>query len=775
MKWRASIFLLPAFLLAVFALHGKVAAAPRLSQLEAKALQAEKDQHWQQAAKAYLGAAKMARFTGQLQKSLSYGTKSFELAQKKNLWRLQVAAILGLVHTLRAVGQRPKAREWLQKGLEIARQIKRAPLRQSSEAVLHKELGIDFLHTGETQQAIQHISDALKVLEPRLDSLPRFEDKSFQVAALRATVQKQILSALYYLAVAYQRGGKKEEAIKTYERGVAEAGRSGLKHSMEASFHLGLGHVYLARKDFARAGENLKQALAMAEKAHNAFVIQQAAGLLGTLYLRTRKPSEAIPYFRRGIGIVESMRSVLESEELRSSFFENKRQLYAGIIQAYFQTGNPEEAFNYNERARSRAFLDILGNKVHLARSADLMERERDLQGKIRVLQAELAGTEEEDAKKGKLRQQLEEARKDYEEFLTRVQKEDKEQASLMSVEPLTLEQVQALLGPEQTILEYFVMSRQALLWVVEKDSVRVLRIHLGRKKLVSAVRALRKSISRPREGESFERESRRLYSALLQPAMSLVRGKSLLIIPHDVLHYLPFQALLSPQGRYLIQDYSLDYLSSASLMEFTKEKKKAGGEAGDKALAMGNPNLGDPAYNLRYAAREAKEVAETFPGSAVYVGAQATKRRAVSLSPEFDILHFAVHGVLDEKHPLDSGLLLAGGKNGVGKLTAREIFSLRLKADTVVLSACDTGLGKVTRGDEVIGLTRAFLYAGASSVVTTLWRVDDRTSYELMKEFYTGLKSTNKSEALRQAQLKIMEERPSPFFWAAYALHGEP
>ena len=146
-----------------------------------------------------------------------------------------------------------------------------------------------------------------------------------------------------------------------------------------------------------------------------------------------------------------------------------------------------------------------------------------------------------------------------------------------------------------------------------------------------------------------------------------------------------------------------------------------------------------------------------------------------LSLSPDYDILHFAVHGEFDQDDPLGSGLLLAAGGKGEGKLKASEIFSLNLKADTVVLSACETGLGKITNGDEIIGLTRAFIYAGAPSVVTTLWKVNDRASYELVQEFYTNLKTAKKSEALRQAQLKIMKDFPHPFFWAAYELNGEP
>jgi CHAT domain-containing protein len=206
--------------------------------------------------------------------------------------------------------------------------------------------------------------------------------------------------------------------------------------------------------------------------------------------------------------------------------------------------------------------------------------------------------------------------------------------------------------------------------------------------------------------------------------------------------------------------------------MQFTKEKKTAGRET---ALAFGNPNLGDEAFNLRFAEREAKEIAAVYPKSSILLREQATKAKAISLSPDSDILHFAVHAEFNQEDPMSSALLLAKGQDADGKLKAGEIFGLNLHANLVVLSACETGLGKISNGDEIVGLTRAFIYAGTPSVITTLWKVNDRASFELMKEFYANLKTSKKSAALRQAQLKTMKEFPQPFFWAAYGLTGEP
>jgi len=767
---------------------GKGEVRGALGAAESRATEAEKNGAWKQAAQSYVQASVAARISGQVQKAITYGNKAFEMGEKAKLPTIQVQAILQLFIALRNVGQHAKAREWLYRGFEITEQIDAPPARQNLEANLYRELGMDFLRSGEIQKAIENVSYSLRVRESQLAFLKKRRGKNPAIQQRIPRVTNALVSTLNTLGNVYQRAGNTTEAIKVYERALGIIKEFGLKTPVESTLYQGLGRLYLEQKEFPRALENLQKALEIAERLQHAPVIQQASSQIANLFLQTEKPSEAIAYYRKAIDSIESTRSLLESEEFRSSFFEDKRQIYAGMILAHLQARNPAEAFNYNERARSRAFLDILGSKVLLAKG-NLLEEERALQARISTLRAKIAaqgekGEEVEEAEdaeetdtsqESQLRQELEEAQKAYGEFLAKVRKENKEQASLMSVEPLTLKELQELLDPDVSVLEYFVVRQAVLLWVVEKERLRFVRIPINRADLLKKVSSLRDAIYQVGEKEKFRGYSEELYKLLIEPALPHIQGKELLIIPHDVLHYLPYQALLSDKGKYLIQDYALYYLSSASLMQFTREKRKASREkSGDRALVMGNPSLGDEAYDLRFAEREAKEIARVYPKSAVYLKTEATKPRAVSLSPDYDILHFAVHGEFDQDDPLSSGLLLAAGGKGEGKLKASEIFSLNLKADTVVLSACETGLGKITNGDEIIGLTRAFIYAGAPSVVTTLWKVNDRASYELVREFYTNLKTAKKSEALRQAQLKIMKEFPHPFFWAAYELNGE-
>jgi len=756
---------------------------------EVNALEAERKNNWEEATRLYNQASNGARLSGQLQKAISYGQKAAQMAEKAGDPALQARAILRLSFALKDVGQDAKAMEWLQKGIGVAKQIPQGN-KEAIEAQLYRELGLGFLRQGEAGKAVDYISYSLQALDARLTFVQSRKRRQKGLRPVQKT-QKNIVDTLDRLGAAYQRVGKVEEAMKAYERGLSIIKEAGLKTPTEGKLYVGLGEVYLGQKDFPHAQKNLNRALKMGERLQDTTVIQRASTQIGNLFLQTQRPLAAIPYYKKAIDTVESTRSLLESEEFRTTFFEDKGQIYGGIILAHIGAKNVEEAFNYAERARSRAFLDILGSRVQLTRQGELLEEERALQARIGTLKAKLADQgreekeeeEEEEGEEGEkesdrkqLQQELEAAQKAYTDFLAKVRKEDKEQASLMNVEPLTLKQVQELLDPGVTMLEYFVVRQAVLLWVVEKDRFRFVRIPLARTELVEKVSSLRDTIFQVGERERFRGYSEGLYKLLIEPALPHIRGKELLIIPHDVLHYLPYQALISDKGNYLIQDYPIYYLSSASLMQFTREKRRASKEGKEeKALVMGNPSLGDEAYNLRFAEREAKEIARVYPKSTVYLRSEATKPRAVSLSPNYDILHFAVHGEFDQDDPLSSGLLLAAGGKGDGKLKASEIFSLNLKADTVALSACETGLGKITNGDEIIGLTRAFIYAGTPSVITTLWKVNDRASYELMREFYTNLKTKKKAESLRQAQLKIMKEFPHPFFWAAYGLTGEP
>jgi CHAT domain-containing protein len=593
--------------------------------------------------------------------------------------------------------------------------------------------------------------------------------------------------------------------VKAYERGLEINKAAGMTpNAIRIQFNL--GHLYLGQKDYQRALQNLQTALGAAETIGLAVVVQRASAQIGNLMRKSNRSAEAIPYFEKAIATVERTRAAIDSEEFRSGYFESTVTIYADMIGAQSEQKHFTEAFNYSERARSRSFLDVLGSKVQLARSGRLMEHERALQARISVLRAMIEGEEGESDQPAQLRKELAEAEKDYNDYLAKLRKENKEQASLMSVEPLTLKEVQERLDAGVTMLEYFVVNNSVYLWIVEKDRLEFVRAAISRKDLVAKVTELRGTIYQFGEKERFNALSQELYKLLIQPALAHIRGKELVIVPHDVLHYLPFQALLGSDSRYLIEKYPIYYLSSASLMQFTQEKRRAMGE---KVLAFGNPDLDDPQMALQFAEIEAGEIKKLYPQSTVFLKKDATEEKAKSLSPQNDIVHFASHAELNEDDPLASAIRLAKSDKEDGRLEVREIFGMDLKASLVVLSACETGLGKLSSGDELVGLTRAFIYAGTPSVVASLWNVEDSSTAQLMASFYKNLKTMTKVEALRQAQLNLIRgninsdlltrrgiggvgklgEVPTaktlspdsvsvstshPFFWAPFILVGE-
>jgi CHAT domain-containing protein len=259
------------------------------------------------------------------------------------------------------------------------------------------------------------------------------------------------------------------------------------------------------------------------------------------------------------------------------------------------------------------------------------------------------------------------------------------------------------------------------------------------------------------------------LYNRLIQPLAGEIKGTTLTVVPHAILHYLPFSALSDGQ-KYLIDSYNVRIMPSASTLLYLKTAKlnKQG-----KLLALGNPDLGQSKYDLPSAQTEAIQVAKMFPLSRSLVRQEASKSAVREFGDGFSILHIAAHGVFDSDKPLQSGLLLAKGKEADGRLTVSDLYSMNLNMDLVTLSACETGLSKVASGDDLVGLTRGFLYAGSRSIITTLWEVDDAATAELMLHFYQNLDKHGKLEALRMAQIHTRKKFPHPFFWAAFQVTG--
>jgi CHAT domain-containing protein len=566
--------------------------------------------------------------------------------------------------------------------------------------------------------------------------------------------------------------GRAAEAQAAFER-AREYARLAPAPEVEGVALGASASVALQRNDFAAALALYQDSLRLAASTGNVTdLILLHSGAARSLAGLGRQ-DEALAAARRAIALIEDVRAELGEPELRSTYLEDKQAIYHTAVHMALRSKHPDEAFELAERSRARAFLDLLGNRTTLSKGRTRALVDEEVALRARIAEARAAAAEaEDDNDVRRARAAAETADRAYRAFLDRVRKESLEQTSLMSVQPVTLAETQALLPESTALLEYFVSGREILVWVVERNATRVVRLPVERSALLAEVQGFRTAIADRAALADVERRARGLYDTLVAKALPAVRGDRLLIVPHDVLHYLPFAALRDPDGRWLVERYTLTTLPSASVLKYLGDK---GAAAGAATLAIGNPDLG-PGLELRFAEREARVVAaERGPAATVLVRGEATEARAKALLGAAGIVHFATHGELSEDDPLSSALLLAPGGGEDGRLEVREVLGLDMHARLVVLSACETGLGKLSRGDELVGLQRAFLYAGTPTVVTTLWKVDDRASFELVRVFYARLAAADSAPALRQAQMETMKQYAHPFAWAAFVLTGTP
>ncbi len=465
---------------------------------------------------------------------------------------------------------------------------------------------------------------------------------------------------------------------------------------------------------------------------------------------------------KKAIDVIEKGRSSINTEAGRIGFVGDKQEVYGLLADLLLTQGRPAEAFSYVERAKSRALVDLLASQKNIAVHNDSGKQIRTTLTQIATLENDLssvasAGDKEAQTKKRSVVLAL---RKDLREQAPEV-------AALVSVNAPDIAEIQNKLGPDETLVEYYFTGNNWHAFVLTKQGISAQKLTADH--LEKDIDDLRKTIIINTAG-TYKQYAQSLYRSLFVPVNAAVKTKKLIIVPHGALHYLSFAAL-ADGNRFLIDRYSIRILPSASVLTILESDTKV--PSATSALILGNPRLGDPKYDLRFAGEEALAVGRILPGSKVLLRSEATETSLKIHGGRFPIIHLAVHGTFDPDQPLHSALLLAADKNNDGVLKASDLYNLSLNADLVTLSACETALGKIAKGDDIIGFTRGFLYAGVHSLISSLWQVDDQATRDLMVDFYQNRKSMGKDEALRNAQLQLKKQYPHPYYWAAFVLTG--
>lgn len=549
-----------------------------------------------------------------------------------------------------------------------------------------------------------------------------------------------------------------------------------------AQAHLALGETRLAQQN-AEAALRHFQASEQAQAASPDPQLQwQVHYGKARAYIQNGERETAVSELQAAVRVIEGVRERLQEERFRAGYIQDKYRVYVDLVRLQFELGQTRDAFSTAERLRSRRFLNQLERSGPISRSDNDRNREVALRERVRALQQAL---ENETTTGASERRQLAVdhfsaelliAERDYQAFMDDLLGRDFAPGSITLPSP---EHVQQQLRPNEALVEYVVGSDDLLIFVMRRGGLTALRREIRYPDLHAKVNLVRELIQGA-TSENWRAPAASLSDHLVKPLVTggLLEGVNhLFLVPHDVLNYLPFSLLSAnpePGDGALIDQFSLTYLPAAAALT-------QGGEASGSARAL--LAMAPRRSRLKFALEEARSISNIYqPDATLLTGSEATESAFKNQAGYFRVLHLSTHGYFNPDNPLLSGLELEPDAANDGYLEVHEIFALRLDAGLVTLSACQTGMAggyfnRIPAGDDFVGLTRAFLYAGSRSVLATLWEVDDRSTVDLMKSFYANLASSGsaqgRADALARVQrmLRKSERYNHPFYWAPFVL----
>src|SRR5919199_1741859 len=696
-------------------------------------------------------------------------------------------------------GQFEAALQSWQQALAIYREIK----DRKGEGDALGNLGIAYKNLGDYAKAIDYYQQSLAIKQ-------EIKDRQGEGNSL-----SNLGGVYYYL-------GDYAKAIEYYQQSLVIARE--IKHHEGEGQSLGdLGNAYLSLGDYTKAIEYQQQSLAIAREIKDRKGEGQSLGNLGLAYFSLGDYVKAIEYYqqdlaitreikyrlgegqslnnlgvallkqgnltqaekilRDGIDTWESLRERLgNNDAYKVSIFETQANTYRTLQQVLIAQNHPNAALAIAERGRARAFVELLAR-----RNATTSDSPNSPITPPTIEQLQQIAKQQNAT--------LVEYSIIYEAFKIKSKQETHESELYIWV-----------IKPTGEVT--FRRSDLKPLWQKQNttlaDLVYISRDSLGVRDL-PIVGVVPRPGFQQRQETNLAEQLKQLHQLLIEPIADLLPTDSntrVVFIPQSSLFLVPFPALQGKDGKYLVEKHTILTAPSIQVLQLTREQRQRVGARhvvplqGNDAIVVGNPTMPSvppkpgekpqPLPSLPGAEKEANAIAPLL-NTKPLIGNLATKSAVVQLLPNARIIHLATHGLLDEDRGLGSAIALApdspssvpplskGGIGGVnGLLTAEEILNLKLNAELVVLSACNTGRGKIT-GDGVIGLSRSLITAGVPSVLVSLWSVPDAPTASLMTEFYQNWqKNPNKAQALRQAMLTIMKQHPNPKNWAAFTLIGE-
>ncbi|MCC3406054.1 MAG: CHAT domain-containing protein [Microcoleus sp. PH2017_10_PVI_O_A] len=720
-----------------------------------------------------------------------------------------------------SLDDRPKQAIPLSNILNISPNTRTSSGDRTVEATTLNNIGLAYNDLGDKQKAREYFDRALTLFRAMGD-------------------RPKEATALTNIGLVYNDLGNQQQALGYYKQALHLRRKVGDRRG-EALTLNNIGVVYSELGEKQKAQEYFNQSLplfrAVGDRPGEALTLYNIANIKGNF----GNLIPALTDIEASIKIVENLRTKISSHELRTSYFvtvNNYYQFYIQLLMALHKTnpksGYDTKALEASERSRARTLLELLQEAnadIRQGVAPELLQQERNLQQQLDTLETQSIENYTSQSpnypKIAELEKQRQNLLSQYQEIQAKIRTTSPRYAALTQPQPLTLSQIQQQILDDNTILlQYSLGEKQSYLWAVSKTSITSYELP-PRAEIETAARNFRHAVTHPLYRDISNRvtkASNALSKIILQPVAAQLAQKRLLIVGDGILNYLPFAALSLPETsgendhKPLIVDREIVLLPSASTLGILRqnyrdrpsptrtlamfadpvfsaqdERFKAPATNTDRE-AIESVNLGLSRSSrdnnrqwsrLKFTRKEAEIIQSLVSEKSSTQSLDFSANRATATSSnlsQYKIIHFATHGFANSTHPELSGILMSlvdtKGKPLNGFLRLTDIFNLKLAAELVVLSACQTGLGQNIQGEGMVGLTRGFMYAGAKRVVVSLWNVDDEGTSKLMASFYEGMlkKGLTPVAALRAAQLEMLQQKQwqSPYYWAAFTLQGE-
>lgn len=735
-------------------------------------------------------------------KALTYFKDAIKIAEQEEDKQNEAECLnnIGLIH--QEMGSYEKALEYLFKSLSISQKLGLQVLISINLNTLgetYRRMGLISRNEEDFDKAEKNFNKALDYFK---DSLKLAKDTK---------QRKTEIQVLNNIGSVYSEQKKYQDALQYFKEGLKKA-EEAQDFELMGFILTNMGIVSYNQENYEESTKYYEQAINLAVGRDQ--VLWEAYMESAKAYEKQNEFEKALVNYQNSIEAIEKIRSSIDLEEFKAKYLGTDKRIdaYHNLINLLISLHNSEpekgydsEAFNYLERAKARAFLDSIElSRVDISQGVDLelLNREKELMKDYSILQTKLLNAEINPDEKDNIFVKLREKDDELETLKQEIRAKSPAYANLKYPEIITLKDAQEMLPDKNTAFFAYCLGKEnCYAFVITKKELEVFPLPSRdeiKKQVIDYLGVLNN-----KENQDY-RSGYNLFSTLVLPGLSK-NLKTIIFIPDDILNFFPFETLITNKENrnWLVKDYRISYAPSiSSLREIIQRKKLNRKKPPCEVLAFGDPYFGSEKtesngneaikefysndtinlFRLRYSRFELDEISSLFKKTKTKIfrreNASEEQVKKQNLA-DYKVIHFATHSIIDDKIPARSSIVLLLDKdpNEDGFLQMREIYNLKLNSDLVTLSSCETGLGELIRGEGIEGLNRAFFYAGSSSVLMSLWAVNDQASSQLMERFYYHLRSSESiMNALRKVKLEMINSSAlsHPYYWAGFIVSGK-